>query len=398
MEGFIPNHSPNYSPNLILDRLDRKPMRAFIETTKSQYKRKDGTIVAFYRVRYGDNFKKSKSFKSHTDAKNWRDDFNARFKNSPKAVAYLKWTFPMLADVYQEEKFGIRKDGDKLTAKEREVRYISDWFKGVKLIDLNKELVKKFKEYIQANSLRKSMTRSPRTVNSYLVTLRTVLNFGKAEGYVTVIPNVSSLIDKDLEKKRTNYINHAEFLSLLAACDEERKGHDRQHLKLILMGLYYTGARRSELAKIRVRDVNLDADVILVNNAKRKDEDTRLCYLGSDLKQALIESGIKDKNPSELAFGDIHNYKRSFATAKRISGIDADFRIHDLRRCAITNMLQAGFTPHVVQAMVGHSVKSAMTLDVYRKLQPDFIASEGTKIDKYFEVKNDDILNADSLE
>lgn len=373
-------------------------MEAKLEKKKSQYTLKNGTVVAFYRVRYGENFKKSKSFDNRDKAKDWRDDFNARFKKSPKAVAYLKWTFPMLAGVYLEEKYGVREDGDKLTAKEGDVNYISDWFNGVKLIDLDKELCKKFKRYIQQDTRKKGVTRSPRTVNGYLVTLRTILNYAKAENIMVSIPNVSSLIDKDLEKKRTNYINHKEFNDLLNACDEERKINDRKHLKLILMGLYYTGARRSELAKITVRDVNLEADVILIHNAKRKDEDTRICYLASDLKRALIEGGIKDKNPSDLAFGEIHNYKRSFATARKLSGIDSDFRIHDLRRCAITNMLQAGFTPHVVQAMVGHSVKSAMTLEVYRKLQPDFIASEGVKIDKYFDEKNDDILNADNLE
>ena len=373
-------------------------MQAKLENKKSQYTLKDGKVVTFYRVRYGDNFRKSKSFDTKDKAIDWRDDFNARFKKSPKAVAYLKWTFPMLAGVYLEEKFGVRKADDKLTAKENDVNYISKWFNGVKLIELDKNLCKEFKQFIQQNTRKKGITRSPRTVNGYLVTLRTILNYAKAENIMVSIPNVSSLIDKDLEKKRNNYISHKEFNDLLDACDEERKINDRKHLRLILMGLYYTGARRSELAKITVRDVNLEADVILIHNAKRKDEDTRICYLASDLKQALIESGIENKNPSDLAFGEIHNYKRSFATARKLSGIDADFRIHDLRRCAITNMLQAGFTPHVVQAMVGHSVKSSMTLEVYRKLQPDFIASEGAKMDEYFDKQNDDILNADNLE
>jgi Phage integrase family len=83
------------------------------------------------------------------------------------------------------------------------------------------------------------------------------------------------------------------------------------------------------------------------------------------------------------AFGEFKYYARSFGTAKRIAGIDEDFRLNDIRHCHITNKIESGMDLVAVQKGVGHSAKSAMTLDVYTNLRPEYIREAHQKVEDY---------------
>ncbi len=51
---------------------------------------------------------------------------------------------------------------------------------------------------------------------------------------------------------------------------------------------------------------------------------------------------------------------RSFRTALKKAGI-SDFRFHDLRHCAVTNMRRSGMPDRVVMAISGHKTLSMLT-------------------------------------
>jgi integrase len=200
------------------------------------------------------------------------------------------------------------------------------------------------------------------------------------------VPSFKDLIDTHLEARRDLTITFSEFRSLLNACDNEEKGGlGRKHLKLFLVGLHQLACRTEELQKIRRKDIDLDTRIVKVWEGKRKVPAQRDAYISDRLLTALIENDVMSLPPDARAFGNTDSYKRSFKTAKKLAGVREDFRINDLRRTGITNMVQSGMSLPAIQKQVGHKANSAMTLDIYTKLSPDYIVKEHQKVESFYD-------------
>jgi integrase len=64
------------------------------------------------------------------------------------------------------------------------------------------------------------------------------------------------------------------------------------------------------------------------------------------------------------------NWRRSvFLPARTRAGLSDRFRIHDLRHTASSLMIQAGYPPKMLQAIMGHA-SITTTLDLYGHLYP----------------------------
>jgi integrase len=282
----------------------------------------------------------------------------------------------------------------------KKVDLMIEHFGDIKLDKLRREEIKNFKVYLETTTSKRtrkvvdkktkevkiedaSKPRSPRTVNTYLQRLRAILNEAVEDEKILTAPSFKGLIDSDLEEHRDKTVTYAEFERLLAACDVVRSNHDRKHLKIVLLGLWELGCRTEELQKILVKDINLNAQICAVWDGKRKKPRQRICYISERLRDALLKMGVMDMPEEARVFGEEKYYARSFNTAKKIAGIDGDFRLNDIRHCHITNKMEAGMDLVAVQKGVGHSAKSAMTLDIYTNLRPDYIKESHQKVEEY---------------
>jgi integrase len=66
----------------------------------------------------------------------------------------------------------------------------------------------------------------------------------------------------------------------------------------------------------------------------------------------------------------LSNWRQAvFLPARRAAGVSDRFRIHDLRHTAASLMIQAGYPPKWLQAIMGHA-SITTTLDLYGHLYP----------------------------
>jgi integrase len=83
------------------------------------------------------------------------------------------------------------------------------------------------------------------------------------------------------------------------------------------------------------------------------------------------------KNPDDLVFTTasgtvlrLANWRQAvFLAARKLAGISDRFSIHDLRHTAAALMVQAGYPPKMLQAILGHA-SITTTLDLYGHLYP----------------------------
>ncbi len=150
----------------------------------------------------------------------------------------------------------------------------------------------------------------------------------------------------------------------------------------------YTGARRSELIRIEIADVDFDRNTILIREKKRSREKrtTRRASLTPSLKQVLLDwlrlhpggpslfaqcvglvrSKSKRSVPTQLTRNEVHDhFKRSLADGKWkiLRGL------HLLRHSFISCLAAAGVDQRIIDELVGHQTPEQQKR--YRHLAPD---------------------------
>jgi len=134
--------------------------------------------------------------------------------------------------------------------------------------------------------------------------------------------------------------------------------------RILLMALYATGVRRSELAHLKIADIDSQRMVIHVQGGKgRKDRDL---MLSPKLLEALREHwrGLKRK-PAIWLFpgGRWHTAHHPIDTkviwsackeAAQRAGIRKEVHPHTLRHCFATHLLEAGADLRTIQILLGH--------------------------------------------
>jgi integrase/recombinase XerD len=132
--------------------------------------------------------------------------------------------------------------------------------------------------------------------------------------------------------------------------------------RVILMTLYATGARRSELANMRVSDIDSKRMVVLIHGKGLKDREVMLSKV---LLEALREHW-KRHQPREWLFpgGKWHTSSTPITSkvawqacqqAAKRCGLEKKVHPHVLRHCFATHLLDAGTDLRTIQLLLGHS-------------------------------------------
>jgi site-specific recombinase XerD len=134
--------------------------------------------------------------------------------------------------------------------------------------------------------------------------------------------------------------------------------------RLLLMALYGTGARRAELARLEIPDINSQRMVIHIRGGKgRQDRDV---MLSPTLLAALRDywRGLKHK-PTRWLFpgGPSHTADRPISDktvwhachqAAQHAGLQHRVHPHTLRHCFATHLLENGADLRTIQLLLGH--------------------------------------------
>lgn len=306
------------------------------------------------------------------------------------------------------------------SGKESEMKLIVEYFGDTPLADITEEHCLNFREYIKNLPVRRQhkvklperlynpitkrfsnqydyeVRETPRavsTTNHYCKRLQGILNKAYRRKKITEPIIFEDFIDKANEAVRDITITFEQHHALLDAC----KGI-RAHLRLILCGLFETGARMLELKSVTKKDINLETQFGWFLNSKRRKKSPktwRKVYISNYLKRALLENGFENLADDDFVFVQ-GNHKNSWSKARRDALknltaaekklFDSTMTMKDYRHTAYSNYLQSGVNESIADRQIAHGLHEKITRRVYgNSLRDDYLFSEFQKYEAYSE-------------
>lgn len=172
---------------------------------------------------------------------------------------------------------------------------------------------------------------------------------------------------------RNRRLTAAENKRLLAAVD----AYSNPMFSWIVRIALETGMRLSEIATLRLSQVDLQKRVVRLEHTKNSSPRTvPLTLAATGLFQLAIENPLRPRGVDLLFFGEpgrdgvrrAYLFDKAWAQAKVNAGL-LNFRFHDLRHEAVSRFVEAGLSDQEVSAISGH--KSMQMLKRYTHLRAE---------------------------
>jgi len=167
----------------------------------------------------------------------------------------------------------------------------------------------------------------------------------------------------------------------------------KPHLRPVLLTAYQLGQRFSEIVDLTWDRVDVKRGFITLRSLDTKTKTARQVPMTPDVKvtlQRLAKVRSLMTAASEAASRHVFTYEgrplqrvtRSFKTALKNAGI-TDFRFHDLRHCASTNLRRAGVDTATAMKIIGH--KSEKMWKRYNAIDERDLTQAAQKVHKYLQ-------------
>lgn len=224
------------------------------------------------------------------------------------------------------------------------------------------------------------------TQNYHLIALRSFLKYLAKRDIQSLAPEKIELMK--MPERQVSFLEGNELARLLeapTAIDEPEIIQKRD--QAILAALFSTGLRVSELANLKIDNVNLDKNVkdgVTEFTVRGKGSKLRVVFLSSDARERLKEylerrtdlspylfirhdRAHKEATKREKKEGGApltpRSIQRTVQRYAKVAGITKKVSPHTLRHSYATDLLQGGANIREVQEMLGHS--SITTTQVY---------------------------------
>lgn len=209
-----------------------------------------------------------------------------------------------------------------------------------------------------------------RTAQHIKLLLNQIFNGAVAERIISFNPMNSVKVLKHRNKNGSalTYEKEREFLQKLEDSD----------FKLTYAFMLFGGMRRGELASLRI-----EGGFILVKDGKRRITDVeteRSIPITPMLARYLNGSSLE-----EITKAISHTCDRLSREFKKLC---PSHHLHELRHTFVTRCQECGVPREVVSVWAGHAADNTMTSNVYTHFAPEFMLSEGSKVNYYNRVKN----------
>ena len=228
----------------------------------------------------------------------------------------------------------------------------------VKLLSLKAKHVIDFKKDI-------SEGRAPSTINKYIHYMYTVWEVAKLNWDIALpYRNPCELVKKEKVKDKIDRIlTIEEYQDLLQACTKS----NLDFLSEIVEFAYITAMRFGEITKLKTSNINFEKSTALLIDTKNGE--TRLVPLTSRALEICQKFRFREKLFDINRDKFRHYFEQACFRAKV-----KNFRFHDLRACAITNLFLNGWSIAEVSVVSGH--KTWSELKRYTRIQPDTLVSK----------------------
>ena len=246
----------------------------------------------------------------------------------------------------------------------------------VEIKDISSENVRKYRLYLNRKVIGTSVNNNSKsnrnyrtsTQKTFLVALRAFLKYLIVIEKIEVLPPDEIILGKS-EGRIPKFLQDDQLKSIFSVQNVNKRSGIRD--KAILLLLYSTGLRVSELVSLNVSDVNLKTGEFAVIGKGRK---VRTVYLNETAKSALQKYINVRKDTFKPLFlrysgkelenidDDGENLRLTVRSIQRLvkkyalnAGISVDATPHTLRHSFATSLLSQGADLRSVQELLGHS-------------------------------------------
>ncbi len=221
-------------------------------------------------------------------------------------------------------------------------------------------------DYFDLNYAKGSISKVISTIKGYF-------NFLELKGYINENPSINLVYPKR-EFKLPEFLYHEQIVELLSAIDLSTFYGKRNYLMIILM--YSTGIRVSELTNIKLDDFNLSKMEISVVGKGNKE---RIIPINDYVISALNEY-VNAYQINDYVFVNKAKNKLTTRGVRYImddivkkSSVNKKISPHTLRHSFATELLNSGMDIRLVQELLGH--ESLASTQVYTHLSKSKIKS-----------------------
>lgn len=199
---------------------------------------------------------------------------------------------------------------------------------------------------------RRKLEAEPATINKEIAWLRRGfrLGFRNEPRLVQTVPYFPML---EIHNERAGILEHESYRSIRDLLPP--------YARIAFVISYHTGARKGEIRKIRLDAIDLKAERIELRKKTVKNKTARYLPIYGDMR-AELEMAISacDSRCPFLIQNEgkqVLDWEKSWRTACKAECLDGAL-FHDLRRTALTNMIEAGFSEKEAMEISGHKTRA----------------------------------------
>jgi integrase len=283
-------------------------------------------------IRYshrGQEYRESSESESETVA---RKLLNARIKETGRrggkflGPAEEKATFENLAEMLRSD-YQVN-DRRSLRRVDGALKHLRAHFGLDRAVDITTDRIK---GYVVA---RREAGAANGTCNRELAALKRAFKIAVDAERLSRAPHVQMLEEHNA---RQGFLDHAEFVALRDALPER--------LRDPVTFLYLSGWRSNEMKTLEWRDVDLAGHVVRLAPEKSKNAEGRVLPLSGELAEVMARADDARRLDCPAVFHDagkpIKDFRGAWAAARARAGL-GHLLVHDLRRCAIRNLVRGG--------------------------------------------------------
>jgi integrase len=201
--------------------------------------------------------------------------------------------------------------------------------------------------------------KSKQTAGAAVRSLRPAIKWLAQRGHCD--KHVADIAQPATSRRRARYLSSNELRQLLATLESTQRYRTYANCcRLMLM----VGTRLGETCHARWFQVDLEAGLWTVHRAKTKDGRKDTLPLPRQASALLAAIKPADARPDDLLFPSeagkvLLGWDRATKFFMAESGT-ADWHRHDLRRTCATMLGELGAAPHVIEAVLGHTIHSSL--------------------------------------
>ncbi len=240
-----------------------------------------------------------------------------------------------------------------------------DFAGDIKVSDIDKELVRKWRLWLNRLGTNTSDELSKTTTNYHLIALRSFLKFCAKRDIPTLTADKIELART--KRKQVTFLTQEELLRIFEQPDTSTLPGLRD--RAILELLFSSGLRVSELVGLDRGHINLKRKEFMVRGKGQKDRPVFISTEAADWVQKYIDKRSDTTKPLFIRYsgskkvdltGNYHrltarSIQRMVARYALLAGITKHVSPHTLRHSFATDLLMNGADIRSVQAMLGHS-------------------------------------------